>query len=141
MDEGTEWQWRFGGFESTQEGRPVQVWFDSLPEEVKDEIRDLLTYLEKMTDRLWRKPEFDGLKGAGGISELRPRAISIERNGKIETETYRIYGVFGPSYKRTYTFLHGTRKGVKNDRHGKRVARDRLQQLEKGTATVHEFEL
>jgi hypothetical protein len=135
--ERTEWRWQFLGFESVEEGRPVQHWYDGLPEEVKDEIRDLLDYLGKITDKLWRKPEFDPLRGAGGISELRPDKVSVERNGRIETETYRIYGFFR---QRTYIFLHGKRKGVKNDQPGKQTAVRRLQLLEQGNATVHEFE-
>lgn len=133
MIEGTKWRWQFLGFESVEEGQTVQVWYNGLPEEVKDEIRDLLTYLGKMTDRLWRKPEFDGLAGAGGISELRPY-------GKIESETYRIYGFFPRDRPHTYIFLHGTRKGMRNDKPGKQIAARRLEQLEQGAATVHQFE-
>jgi hypothetical protein len=117
------------------------LWFDGLPEYVKDEIRDLLRYLEKMTSRLWRKPEFDPLKGEEEISELRPCDVSVENNGMIETATYRIYGFFGPrGHENAYTFLHGTIKTARNDTHGKRIARERLKQLGRGEATVHEFE-
>jgi len=137
VNEGTKWRWQFLGFESVQEGQPVQVWYDDLPEEVQEEIRDLLDYLAIMTDRLWRKPEFDPLVGAGGISELRPGEVSVERDGKIETQTYRIYGCHR---LRAYVFLHGNRKGVKNDQPGKQTAIRRLRQLEDGKAGVHEFE-
>lgn len=140
MHERIEWRWQFLGFESVEEGRPVQVWFDGLPEEVKDEIRDLLDYLGKLTGKLWRRPEFDGLVGAGGVSELRPQEVSVERNGNIETETYRIYGFFPQDRKCTYVLLHGKRKGMKNDKHGKRAAKKRLNQLDQGRATVHKFE-
>jgi hypothetical protein len=112
-----------------------------LPEDVKDEIRDLLGYLQNMTSNLWRRPEFDDLEGAGRISELRPNDITVEINGKLEIATYRIYGFFGPTdHQHAYTFLHGTRKIVRNDLHGKRIANNRLDQLERGEATVHEFE-
>lgn len=121
------------------EGRPVQSWYDNLPEDAKDEIRDLLNYLQKLTSSLWRRPEFDELDGAGGISELRPPDITLEVAGELETLTFRIYGYFGPT-EGVYTFLHGARKDVKNDTRGKRVARKRLQQLERGEATTHEFE-
>jgi hypothetical protein len=141
MNEEAEWRWQFFGFESAQEGRPVQLWFDHLPDAVKDEIRDLLGYLEKMTDRLWRRPEFASLKGDGEISELRPKDVPVEINREIKVATYRIYGFFGPrDRKRAYTFLHGTPKIERNDATGKRIAKKRLKQLGRGEATVHEFE-
>src|SRR5271156_2248189 len=129
----SEWFWRFRAFESVLEGRPVQAWYNELPDDAKDEIRDLLNYLQKLTNKLWRRPEFDGLDGAGGISELRPPDIPLEITGELEVVTYRIYGYFGPSYG-VYTFLHGVRKDVRNDTHGKRIARDRLRRIELGTA-------
>lgn len=134
-----EWRWTFRGYESALEGRPVQAWFHRLSEDAKDEIVDLLNFLEKVTDKLWRKPEFDPLEGAGGISEIRPQDIPIEIDGKLEIATYRIYGYFGPG-EGVYTFLHGTNKDVKNDGRGKRIARDRMRQHERGEATTHEFE-
>jgi hypothetical protein len=117
------------------------VWFDGLPEDAKDEIRDLLGYLEKMTATKWRRPEFDPLEGDSGISELRASNTSSENNGEIKTAIRRIYGFFGPKErKRSYTFLHGAEKIVGNDKNGKRIARERLKRLERGEATVHEFE-
>jgi len=119
----------------------VQAWFDSLPEDVKDEIRDLIRHLEKVTDSLWRRPEFDGLRGERDISELRPSDVSVEIGGTIETFTCRIYGFFGPKNQKNdiYTFLHATKKTVRNDRSGKRIARNRLAQLERGNGTIHRF--
>jgi len=134
VDAKEEWRWTFLGFESVKEGRPVQSWYDSLPEAHKEEIRDLFLYLEKATDSVWRKPEFDPLSGAGGISEIRVPEIR-HAGGSI---TYRIYGYFGPR-QREYTFLHATAKKVRNDKHGKRIARDRLDQLAHGNATAHPF--
>ncbi len=133
------WSWQFLGVESTLEGQPVQAWFDQLPEDAKDEIVDLLNTLQKVTGRLWRRPEFDPLIGAGGISELRPEDIPFENAGKLELATYRIYGYFGPG-SGVYTLLHGVRKGARNDRRGKTVARNRLEQLQRGEATTHEFD-
>jgi hypothetical protein len=133
-----DWRWRFLGFESAQDGQPVQEWFDQLPEDAKYEIVDLLNTLQKVTDRLWRRPEFDPLIGAGGISELRPGDILLNSGEKLELATYRMYGYFGPG-SGVYTLLHGVRKGVRNDRRGKTVARNRLRQLQRGDATTHEF--
>lgn len=128
-----EKEWTFFGFESPQEGRPVQRWFDLLCEDDKDEIRDLLLYL-KVGKRLWRKPEYDPLIGEGGISEIRVPDIRDSRG----TITYRIYGWFGPRGWE-YTFLHATDKKVRNDKDGKRIAKNRLGQIEQSTATVHRF--
>jgi hypothetical protein len=134
-----EWRWKFRGFQSALEGRPVQSWYDNLHEDAKDEIRDLLNYLQKLTSSLWRRPEFAGLHGAGGISELSPPDVALENKGRLETMTYRVYGYFGPT-EGVYTFLHGVRKKVNNDTHGKRIAKERLRQIEYGAATTHEFE-
>jgi hypothetical protein len=135
---GSEWRWRFCGFESAEEQQPVQSWFDGLPEDVKDEMGDLLRHLEKMTTSLWRKPEYDPLDGEPFISELRGRSVTIMVDGKLKTFTPRIYGFFGPD-PRTYTFLHGTNKNARNDTYGKRIARERLEKLLGGAAAVHEF--
>jgi hypothetical protein len=134
MDAKEESHWTFLGFESAQDGRPVQVWYDRLPETHKEEIRDLLLYLEKAPSRLWRRPEFDPLIGAGGISEIRAPEIRHAGGSVI----YRIYGYFGPG-EHEYTFLHATAKKVRSDKHGKRIAKSRLDQLARGHATAHQF--
>jgi hypothetical protein len=141
MAEEQKWEWRFLGFESPEEGRPVQAWFDASPVEVREEIVDLLGYLKKMTASRWRRPEFDPLSGAGGISELRPMDVAVENDhGEIQNLTCRLYGFFGPrDAGEAYTFLHGNTKGERNDRGGKSVARRRLKELEAGRASVHEF--
>ena len=128
------WKWLFLGFCSDDQGRPVQSWFDGLPENDRYEILDLLNTLANVTDRLWRRPEFDPLEGAGGISEIRVPDIR-SGSGSI---TYRIYGYFGPG-SHEYCFLHGTDKKEKNDKGGKSIARNRLDQLKHGEATVHKF--
>lgn len=128
------WRWQFLGFQSPVDGRPVQLWFDGLPENDRFEIQDLLNYLANTTDRLWRRPEFDPLEGAGGISEIRIPLIRSE-SGSV---TYRIYGYFGPGVCQ-YCFLHGADKKVKNDEEGKFIAKDRLGQIKRGEATAHKF--
>jgi hypothetical protein len=136
------WRWGFLGFESAAEGRPVQAWFNALPEEPdRYEIVDLLDALQKLNDRLWPKEVFDPLSGAGGISEIKVPNIRCFRDGKARQITYRIYGFFGPEgYEHCYTFLHGTEKGVKNDRTGKQIAKGRLDELLAGHAGAHKFE-
>lgn len=135
-----DWKWTFLGFESPMEGHPVQSWFDALPEEEKDEIRDTLVYLEKITDRRWPEASFDPLLGAGGISEVKIAEFRGLRDGVVQRITLRIYGFFGPNdHKRSYTFLHGTDKKVRNDTKGKGVGKRRLDELFRGEATVHKF--
>lgn len=130
-----DWKWEFLGFQSFQEGRPVQAWFNNRTVDEKGEIVDILVYLQNTTSSLWKWPEFDPLLGAGGISEIRVPNIRSSK-GII---TYRIYGYFGPG-SRQYTFLHGTDKKVKNDTHGKGIAKQRLEQLKRGEANVHKFD-
>ena len=139
-DSDDKWVWDFKGFESESEGRPVQRWFDDLPDEAKEEIVDLVVrYLRIKTKSRWQRPSFDPLEGSCGISELIPRNITMETDRGVETLTYRIYGFFGPG-PHVYTFLHGTRKDVKNDEEGKRVACRRLDELRRRRgATVHTF--
>jgi hypothetical protein len=135
------WTWQFLGFNSDVEPCPVQEWFNGLPDEAKDEIIDLFKYLRVKTKSRWQRPTFDPLVGSCGISELRPRDVRMENEeGKVEEVTYRIYGFFGP-WKHFYTLLHGTRKDVKNDEHGKEIACRRLEQIKRGSggATYHFF--
>ena len=114
--------------------RPVQQWFDGLPDDAKSEIAYLLAQMQNVTRSLWRRPEFDPLIGAGGISEIRVPDIR-HSEGLI---CYRIYGYFGPQ-AREYTLLHGTHKDVKNDVDGKATAKKRLDQIADGSAGVHKF--
>lgn len=56
MNRARTWRWEFRGFASGAEGRPVQTWFDSLPEDPdRYEIVDLLDSLQKLNDRLWHE--------------------------------------------------------------------------------------
>jgi len=136
------WRWQFLGFESAAEGKPVQDWFNALPEDPEQyEIKDLLNLLQKTNDRLWPDAVFDALRGAKGISEIKIPNIKCFRDGKYKIITYRIYGFFGPKgYDHSYTFLHGTDKDVKNDAIGKQIAEGRLEELTRGLATVHKFD-
>jgi hypothetical protein len=138
VPEEEKWEWEFLGFESDSEGCPVQLWFDALPDEAKEEIEALVKYLRVKTHSRWQKPSFDPLKGSCGISEIRPDNVSVEVDGKLEEITYRIYGFFGPG-PHVYTFLHGNRKEVTNDREGKRIACRRLEAVKRERATVHVF--
>src|ERR1039457_4029738 len=47
-------------------------------------------------------------------------------------------GDFGP-VRHEYTFLHGCEKKVKNDKAGKRIAKERNKQLERNEALGHVF--
>lgn len=137
MNGAKTWRWEFLAFRSTAEGCPVQRWFDELPEDDRYEITELLYFLQKTNDRLWPDAVFDPLRGAGGISEIKFPNIRCFRDGKVKSITYRIYGYFGPTGQGyCYTFLHGTRKDVKNDTVGKQIAKGRLDELYRGGSSV-----
>jgi len=110
--------------------RPVQDWFNGLPESASDEMRDVVGYLQHSPIQEWKFPHFERLED--GISEVRFRV------GKVR---YRVYGYFGPTWiRQSYTFLHGTDKKVSNDRHGKKTAKDRMAEIERKQARAPEFE-
>jgi hypothetical protein len=132
------WRWEFWGFQSAADRRPVQAWFDGLPQDDKEETEDLLNQVRNFTHRQWPEWVFDPLKGEGGISEIKVPEIRSFRGGKYVVITYRIYGYFGPE-KHCYTFLHGTDKDEKNDRIGKRIAQERLNAIRTQIADAHRF--
>ena len=139
MIEKVEWRWTFHGYKSDNDGCPVQDWFDCLPEDDRDEIASVLNYLRNITNRAWEAlEEFDPLFGEGGISEIRIPQITRLEHGVIQKITYRIYGYFGPG-KLQYTFLHGTDKKERNDKHGKQIAKIRFGQIQRGNADIHRF--
>ncbi len=125
------WNWRFFGIEWSSTGRPVQEWFDSLPDDAKDEVRDTIGYLQQLPIVAWKKPKFDRL-GGEEICEVRL---------ETQSHTYRIYGYHGPSSRgrQVFTFLLGCDKKRGNDTDGKREATKRKRYIEAEMATVHEF--
>ena len=123
-----ELPWIFHGFKTAAGNQVVQEWFDALADEIKDAIRDSLAYHAQLERHLWRRPGFDEL-GGEGISEFQFKAANT---------WYRIYGDYGPK-RHEYTFLHGCEKKVKNDKSGKRIAKERNKQLERNEALVHVF--
>ncbi len=131
-------KWTFLDFESADEGQPVQSWFNSLPEDHRDEVKDRLGFLQVTPRSLWDEPFFDPLVGEGGeISEIRFDPIKCIR-GKFY---YRIYGFFGLEEEESYKFLHATNKKRRNDKDGKAIAKRRLRQLQNGEAKLHQFNM
>jgi hypothetical protein len=125
-------RWAFYGYVTPAGRREVQDWFNALTDPEKDEIRDVLMYLQPLPLRLWGKPEYEML--GDGLSEIRVKVGALNK-------TIRIYGCFWPERQRcSYTFLLGKEKKVKNDEGGKKDARKRKGALGRGEATVHEFE-
>lgn len=126
-----QWNWTFRGYETVPQGnRPVQEWYDRLPVEAKDQVADVLGYLQHLPVAEWKRPTFAPLEDK--ISEIRFKANQVK---------YRIYGYFGPTgFRQSYTFLHGTDKKVSNDKRGKKTAKDRMDEIERGIARTHEFE-
>jgi hypothetical protein len=112
--------------------RPVQDWFDLLPEDAKNEARDTFSYLEHLPIAAWKKPKFDPLKGEE-VTEVR---------FETKSHVYRIYGYYGPSElgRQAYTLLYGHDKKLGNDAHGKREGTKGKRAIEAGQARVHKFE-
>jgi phage-related protein len=124
--------WSFYGYITPAGGKEVQDWFDGLPEEAQDEIRDVIGYLEHRPSAQWSGPQFKAL--GGGLSELRIKCNELNK-------TYRIYGFYWPKGQRhSYTLLLGRDKKVKNADADVSQARDRLSEIEQKVATTHEFE-
>ena len=128
--------WEFYGFESKQEGCPVQRWFNNLDTDAQLEVINCVSYLRTLPSGRWVRPDFDPLDGEGGISEVRPRDVRTNQGNT----TYRIYGFRGHPARYAYTFLHGTDKDVKNDVAGKGIAKGRLYQLFYQDGMVHKFD-
>lgn len=124
-----DWHWTFYGFQTAAQNRPVQDWFDALPDDPRNEIKDIFVYLQKTPNTQWGKPEFAPL--GEGLFEIRYAD---------EAYWYRIYGCYWPtSIRQAFTLLHATTKKVKNDTDGKSLAEKRRGQLQRREATVHEF--
>jgi hypothetical protein len=132
-DDFSENRWAFHGFESSREGRPVQVWWDSLPDDHRYYLKDKLAELQVTPRSEWEEPDFDPLVGEAGISEIRFDPIECEK-GKFFY--YRIYGFFVEG-EESYIFLHGTNKRERNDKNGKAIAKRRLSELNSQEAGIH----
>ncbi len=124
--------WTFYGYQTPAGGKEVQEWFDGLLKEERDEASDTMGYLQKLPVDQWRKPEFAPL--GDGLSEIR---LKVNTANKV----VRIYGFFWPKGHRfSYSLLLGAEKKVKNPRRDVAEARKRMSRLERGEASVHEFE-
>src|ERR1700676_2936897 len=93
--------WKFEAFESAKEGQPVQLWFNNLPEDHRELIKDTLGVLQVTPRSDWEESEnYDPLVGEADISEIRFDPI-ICASGKFY---YRIYGIFDED-EGSYIFL------------------------------------
>jgi hypothetical protein len=126
-----DWNWRFFAIEWLDGNRPVQSWFDDLPDDAKEEARDTIRILRNLPPHLWKKPQHDPLSGEE-VTEIRFETAS---------HYYRIYGHFGgpPGERQVYTFLYGTDKRVRNDTSGKREATKRKGFITRKEARIHGF--
>jgi len=132
-------KWTFLSFESAKEGKPIQSWFDGLPEDHRDAVKDILATLQVTRRCDWEEPLFDPLIGEGGeISEIRVVPVIVGPEGRF---VYRIYGFFGEEDEESYKFLHAVNKKVGNDKHGKAIAKRRLGEFKDGQAQFHAFSM
>ena len=122
-----QWDWSFYGFETSLGNRPVRDWIVGLPLDALDELVDVLVYMQKRPNSEWSPENFKPLED--GLSEIR---------FSDESQTYRIYGYFGP-HRQAYTFLVGKDKKVSNDKSGKNLAKTRRGQLQRNEARIHLF--
>jgi phage-related protein len=122
-----QWDWTFLGFETPARNRPVRDWIGALPEAARDELVDVLLQFQVRPNGQWAAEHFKPLED--GISEIRFRTA---------THRYRVYGCFG-GQQQTYIMLHGTDKKVSNQRDAKRLAKDRMGQLQRREAGTHPF--
>ncbi len=122
----------FAGYVSEAGGELVQEWYDGLQEEEeRDEIKDTLNYLASIPPTQWKRPEFD--KVDSPLHEIGCKASKKNR-------WIRIYGVWDPRQRGRFILIYGNEeKKVRNDKHGKNSARDRLKLLDQGRASTHEF--
>ena len=94
-----EIRWRFYGYETAAGGRIVQDWYNRLLQDEKDEIQDILGYLQALPRTSWSEPAFEAFDP--DISEVKIKVNVLKR-------IYRIYGTFWPRGERyVYTFLLG----------------------------------
>jgi hypothetical protein len=107
--------------------RPVRDWINGLDEDARDELVDILSYMQVRPNSEWHPENFTAIETQ--LSEI--------RFGTAD-HWYRIYGFFWPG-RRDYTFLNGTEKKVRNDREGKRLAKERRDRLLRGEASIHPF--
>jgi hypothetical protein len=124
-----QWHWTFFGFETSGGNHPVRDWINGLSDDARDELVDVLVYMQVRPNSEWSPENFKPLED--GLSEIRFES---------ESHWYRIYGCFGPN-RQEYTFLHGTTKKVRNDKRGKKLAKTRRDQLQRREARVHEFRI
>jgi hypothetical protein len=132
--------WRWLGFTSASEPRPVQAWIDEMKRNYPDHfyaVKDQLARMQVTPRDQWEEPFFDPLDGEGGISEIR---FDPPIRGELRFHYYRIYGFFDEDSV-CYIFLHGTDKRRRNDKDGKATAKRRLGKLRSNEAALCEISL
>ncbi len=82
-----EVQWRFYGYRAASGRRKVQEWYSSLSQDEKNEIKDVLGYLQALPRISWSEPAFEAFDP--DISEVKIKVNVLKR-------IYRIYGTFWP---------------------------------------------
>ena len=126
MDQRQQWKWDFFGFETPAGNRPISNWINSLFDDAKDELVDVLLHLQIRPNNEWPAEHFKPLED--GISEIRFKTAS---------HRYRIYGCFGEG--QSYFMLVATDKKVSNQKDAKQLAKDRRGQLQRREARSYPF--
>jgi hypothetical protein len=121
--------WTFAAYVTEAGGQIVQEWYDSLPLDDYESLQDLLNYMASA--ERWGRPEFD---------RVTPPLHEIREKANVLNHEIRIYGVFNPTVRRQFIFLHGvTAKKKDRDKKAQDVALTRLSILERRKGSIHEF--
>jgi len=129
--------WTWLAYRTLDGKKVVQDWFRALPEEARDELRDVMSYLGNVPNHMWKRPWFDMLEG--GIGEIRRKVVALKTQ-------YRIYGCFGPPRLHFTCLIGATKKnGTHDPPSAKQTAKERKNEVERThlTATgslVHELD-
>jgi hypothetical protein len=90
--------WRFLAFKQLSQRCPLDAWQDGLGVESFNRFSEIMERLQVLPRELWRRPDFDLLKGERyrGIGEIR---------FKGDKKVHRAFGWFGPE-RLMFTLLH-----------------------------------
>jgi hypothetical protein len=121
----------FAGYVSEARRQLVQEWYDGLPVEERDEIKDTANYLQSLPITSWQRPEYD---------KVTPPLHEIGCKANVKNHWIRIYGVWDKKIRGRFVMLLGNESKKKGyDKEGQGLALKRFALLEQGKGSTHEF--
>ncbi|HYI93532.1 MAG TPA: type II toxin-antitoxin system RelE/ParE family toxin [Bryobacteraceae bacterium] len=106
----------------------VQKWINSLPDDVRDELEDVISYLRFLEREAWVRPQFETLDK--GLCEIRWKSAS---------GNYRLYGYFGPA-RRQFSGYSGSQKKKNKDVDTEKQAQSRKNLFDRGIGELDDLE-